>query len=101
MAQLHICTCVICGQQFMSKTSKATVCIDKSTCRVKASRARKKAQAEAEKMMVTLEQHALYEAVCMKNGAVGSSLSQMLKLHGKDAFSLMLVTVAYMYQVEA
>lgn len=85
----------------MAKTPRAKVCAQKSTCRVKSSRAKKKAQQEAEKMMVTMEQHALYEAVCMKNGAVGSALSQMLKLHGKEAFNLMLVTVAYMYQVEA
>lgn len=101
MAQMYICTCTVCGNQFMAKTANATVCIEKSTCRVKASRAKKKAQIEAEKMMVTMEQHVLYEAVCMKNGAVGSALSQMLKLHGKEAFNLMLVTVAYMYQVEA
>lgn len=100
MAQMYMCTCSVCGETFLAKTPKASVCVEKSTCRVKRARANKKAQIEADKMTVTLEQHHLFEAICQKNGAVGSGLAQMLKMHGKEAFQLMLVTVAYMYQIE-
>jgi N-acetyl-beta-hexosaminidase len=94
-----ISTCSVCGETFLSKR-KSTVCADKSTCRVKKSRADKKAKREAEKMMIPLEQFTLWEKVTMANPAIGSALNQMLKLHGKEAFALMLNSMVYVMKVE-
>lgn len=84
----------------MAKTPKATVCAQKSTCRVKASRAKKKAQQEAEKMMLDIEDYALYQLIVERNPGLASLLAQQLKLNGKSAMHLTLVSIAYVYQVD-
>lgn len=92
--------CKVCGKTFLAKRADAETCTKNSTCRVKLSRERAKAQREAEKMTIPLEQYSLYEAVCKANPMVASVLSQMLKLHGKDAFTLMLNSMVYVFRLE-
>jgi len=97
-------TCKVCGKTFLAKRADAEVCNNNSTCRVKLSRQNKKAsikaQLEAERMTIPLEQYALYEAVCVASPMMGNSLSQMLKLHGSDAFALMLNSLVYVFRLE-
>lgn len=98
--QLKGSKCIECGKTILSKSGKAKLCMDKSTCRVAHARKQKKAQKEAEKMTVTLEQHALWELICKKCPQAGSMCNQMLIQHGKEAFGMILVTCAYMLKVE-
>lgn len=100
MANMYVCTCSVCGDQFMAKTAKATVCIEKSTCRVKASRAKRKAQKEAESMTLDMADYALYEMVVKRNPGLASLLSQQLKQNGKSAMHLTLVSLAYVYEMD-
>jgi hypothetical protein len=98
MATMVINHCEVCGKMFQSKR-KARYCLDNSTCRVSVSRAKKKAQKESEELMIPMETYVLYEAVCAAKPVIGSALNQMLKLHGKDAFTLMLHSMVYVLRV--
>jgi len=97
--QLKGSTCKVCGRAILSKTGKAELCQDKSTCRVAWARKQKGLQKEAEKMTVSLEQFALYELVGKADYEMKMALDHMLRTHGKDAFSWMLVSVSRLMKV--
>lgn len=90
MAQMFFCQCEVCGSRFFSKKEGATVCIKKSTCRVKLSRMKKKAQHEAERMMLDAETYATFQQVISIKPLTEHWLSLMLSQFGKEAFTLMM-----------
>jgi len=93
--------CKVCGKDILSKSGRAELCQDKSTCRVAWSRKQKRAQKEAEKMTITLDQYALYEVIFAVDENVAGYLNKMLYECGKEAFEIMLRTCAYMLKVSA
>lgn len=92
-------TCEVCGKVFLSQKT-ARYCKDNSTCRVKASRAKKaqaaKAQAESEKCMVPMREYTMYMSLVQKDPNLQQWLDYILHNYGKDAFSCVLDMALYM-----
>lgn len=93
--QLKGSTCEICGKAILSKTGKATLCMDKSTCRVAKARKQKKAQKEAEKMMVSTETFALYQTIITVCPSAKIDLDVLLSEYGKGAFASALTIASF------
>lgn len=56
-------TCEVCGKVFQADRRDTRFCNTNSTCRVRASRQRKHARIESEKMMIDIDTYALYETI--------------------------------------
>lgn len=95
MAQMFLRTCSVCGQQFMAKRADANICNKNSTCRVRASRAAKKARQAAERMTLPLETYHLFELVCETYPCVRQPMTDLLAKHGGQVFGDFLI---YMLQ---
>lgn len=95
MAQLFLCTCKVCGKAFMAKRAKTEFCQDNSTCRVKWSRAQKKAQMEAEKKQLDMDTYLIYQGVVKQLPFMETALCELLDKHGKEPFETFIRSIAW------
>lgn len=70
----------------MAKRADASICNKNSTCRVKKSRAERRARLEAERMTVDIEAYGLYQAVIMAQPFMKNALDALLNETDKYVF---------------
>lgn len=95
MTQFFTRICKVCGEPFLAKRGDAEICNKNSSCRVKAHRQKLKAQKEIEKMILDQETYTLYMSVVSTYPATKAGLDELLRIHGKEPFTLMVVAIAY------